>query len=381
MLRSSILLLVGTLVILSGSNLAQAIPMWDGEMATLYATATNPFEIDFDSDGTLYSGHNSPTSGAAFLYQISSGGGAAADWGSTAPQDPDGIHVFGDHVYASSEGAIWQAATSDGAMSVWATVASSPNQTTITIDEAGDYFAAGTVLVGNARFGTDIHAITPETMAISNFVSSGSLDIVRALQFVDGTLYLTEIGEDKGVWAVDSSGTPTQIDDLGHSWNTPDAMVYESATDTFLVGDQTQLLRLPRSGGPVQVVGTDFGLISGLTFNSQGQLYVADRGDDVIWQFEVPAIQNADFDENGDIDGADFLKWQRGETPEMGSAEELALWKAQYGTTVPPLSALVVSTPEPSTLLLASLVGVLIDCRRRWFRCGGAHPLIEMDVS
>ena len=107
-----------------------------------------------------------------------------------------------------------------------ATVASSPNQTTITIDEAGDYFAAGTVLVGNARFGTDIHAITPETKTISSFVSSPSLFIVRALQFVDGTLYLTEIDEDKGVWAVDSSGTPTQIADFDHSWNTPDAMVY-----------------------------------------------------------------------------------------------------------------------------------------------------------
>ena len=46
MLRSSILLLLGTLVTVSGSNLAQAIPMWDGEMATLYAT--DPFEIDFD---------------------------------------------------------------------------------------------------------------------------------------------------------------------------------------------------------------------------------------------------------------------------------------------------------------------------------------------
>jgi hypothetical protein len=185
------------------------------------------------------------------------------------------------------------------------------------------------------------------------------------LQFVDGTLYLTEIGEDKGVWAVDSSGTPTQIDDLGHSWNTPDAMVYESATDTFLVGDQTQLLRLPRSGGPVQVVGTDFGLISGLTFNSQGQLYVADRGDSVIWQFEILAIQYADFDEDGDIDGADFLKWQRGETPEMGSAEELALWEAQYGTTVPPLSATSAAVPEPTTCVLALAALCLAMSRRR----------------
>ena len=78
MIRPSILLLLGTLVTVSGSNLAQAIPMWDGEMATLYATVADPFEIDFDSDGILYSGHNSPTSGAAFLYQISSGGGAMA---------------------------------------------------------------------------------------------------------------------------------------------------------------------------------------------------------------------------------------------------------------------------------------------------------------
>jgi hypothetical protein len=34
-----------------------------------------------------------------------------------------------------------------------------------------------------------------------------------------------------------------------------------------------------------------------------------------------------DFDGNGQVDGADFLAWQRG----AGSAEELAAWQADYG--------------------------------------------------
>ena len=60
------------------------------------------------------------------------------------------------------------------------------------------------------------------------------------------------------------------------------------------------ILHLPRSGGPVQVVGTGFGLISGITFNSLGQLYVADRVDNVIWQFdpvpEIKAMVNVTYD-------------------------------------------------------------------------------------
>lgn len=157
--------------------------------------------------------------------------------------------MFGGHVYASSEGIIWQAETPDGAMSVWATVSGSPNQSTIVVDEEGDYFPAGSVVVGNARFATDIHVVTVDPKTVSSFVSSSSLSVTRALQFVQGTLYLTEIEGTKGVWEVDSSGTPTQVADGGHIWGTPNAMVYEPATDTFLIGDQTQLLRLPRTGG------------------------------------------------------------------------------------------------------------------------------------
>lgn len=39
-----------------------------------------------------------------------------------------------------------------------------------------------------------------------------------------------------------------------------------------------------------------------------------------------------DFDNDNDVDGNDFLIWQRGESPNSGSAEDLAEWQANYGT-------------------------------------------------
>jgi hypothetical protein len=77
-------------------------------------------------------------------------------------------------------------------------------------------------------------------------------------------------------------------------------------------------------------------------------------------------------DFNGDliVDGADFLKWQR----EDGSPASLLEWEASYGNDYA-LAAASAAVPEPSTLLLASLTGVLVGSRRRRVsvrRC--AHP-------
>lgn len=75
---------------------------------------------------------------------------------------------------------------------------------------------------------------------------------------------------------------------------------------------------------------------------------------------EGPAVtENADFDDDGDVDGGDFLAWQRGlgtgtqhaegdaDFDEIVDAADLAIWKAQFGPT-PPLAAI----PEPATAAL-----------------------------
>ena len=63
-----------------------------------------------------------------------------------------------------------------------------------------------------------------------------------------------------------------------------------------------------------------------------------------------------DFDDDGDVDGADFLKWQRGESPNSLSAEDLAAWEVNFGTPASPLSAV----PEPASALLLGLGCLLL---------------------
>lgn len=70
------------------------------------------------------------------------------------------------------------------------------------------------------------------------------------------------------------------------------------------------------------------------------------------------ALLSADFDL--DVDGDDFLQWQRGDVPDLPDPSELlAIWEASYGAgTTWAVSAAV---PEPATgiLLLLAAVGVV----------------------
>jgi len=70
-----------------------------------------------------------------------------------------------------------------------------------------------------------------------------------------------------------------------------------------------------------------------------------------------------DFDGDGDVDGNDFLRWQRGESPNPMSPSDLDEWEANFGTTVP-LSATSTAVPEPSTSIAALLAMVAMLCRR-----------------
>lgn len=87
--------------------------------------------------------------------------------------------------------------------------------------------------------------------------------------------------------------------------------------------------------------------------------------------------ENADFDEDGDVDGRDFLIWQRGYS-ESGTAlfadgdangdgnvngTDLAIWQAQYGLQSG-ISATQSTIPEPSaTLLVTSALALLAAAR------------------
>ncbi len=72
--------------------------------------------------------------------------------------------------------------------------------------------------------------------------------------------------------------------------------------------------------------------------------------------FDIPG----DFDLDGDVDGFDFLLWQRGGSPDPLSADDLLDWEANYGTTATLIA--ITSVPEPTTLcfVLLGALGLLV---------------------
>ena len=99
--------------------------------------------------------------------------------------------------------------------------------------------------------------------------------------------------------------------------------------------------------------------------------------DNVSFTDGVPAVDDADFDNSGLVDGLDFLIWQAnfgagGQTDNtMGDAngdgtvdsDDLAVWETQYGTS--PLVANGAAVPEPSSLLLGIVSASLLTAMRR----------------
>ncbi len=82
----------------------------------------------------------------------------------------------------------------------------------------------------------------------------------------------------------------------------------------------------------------------------------------------APPANNADFDNDGDVDGADFLTWQRGlgltGQPDKSTgdangdhnvdAADLAIWQAHFG--LPPGVGAMGAVPEPASVAMASCV-------------------------
>ena len=91
-------------------------------------------------------------------------------------------------------------------------------------------------------------------------------------------------------------------------------------------------------------------------------------GNDVVLNLIAAINENPDFDGDGDVDGADFLTWQRGvgigsgASPDQGDADgdadvdgdDLLIWQGQAVSGVPTVSAQS-PVPEPSSLMIFAI--------------------------
>jgi hypothetical protein len=95
--------------------------------------------------------------------------------------------------------------------------------------------------------------------------------------------------------------------------------------------------------------------------------FVGNHSEDAAYSLEITLgalSQPGDFDEDDDVDGRDFLLWQRKQSPNNGSAQDLQDWQTNYGYNGSLVAAQVV--PEPTTCgLIALAVGTASLSRKR----------------
>jgi len=127
-----------------------------------------------------------------------------------------------------------------------------------------------------------------------------------------------------------------------------------NANSPFIIADRDVTL----SGFLADGSAFSFDLISSDSFEIQDYF-------DTDALLTVTLVGPGDFNGDGKVDGSDFLKWQRGESPVSLGAQDLADWQANYGSsTLSPASS--VTVPEPSTVilgLLASFLGISLKHR------------------
>jgi hypothetical protein len=164
----------------------------------------------------------------------------------------------------------------------------------------------------------------------------------------DGKIYVQEDGDGNDIWHLNPDGTG--LTKIADAFSEPSGIFDVSA----LVGYQAGSVFLTSIQG---------------TGAAGAQLSV------FISPTAAAVPDSADFDGDGDVDGRDFLIWQRsvGQPAQVDfavgdanhdarvDAGDLAIWQAQFGTGPGPLSAV----PEPSTLALCCSAVVLLLSRQR----------------
>lgn len=77
-----------------------------------------------------------------------------------------------------------------------------------------------------------------------------------------------------------------------------------------------------------------------------------------------PTSLAGDYDNDKTVDGSDFLRWQRSQSPTPLSQLDLNAWRANFGQSILAAPSFT-SVPEPSTALLFALSGMAMRRRTR----------------
>ena len=193
----------------------------------------------------------------------------------------------------------------------------------------------------------------------------------------------------------------TNLGDIGAGWHTYSASITDTSItltlDLFRDG-KTNLTRVDGTGAIEVGVGADgvdasityeiltlaagfnavrIGGPSGLNSGGTGAVAFDNINLSLVDVVVEPPVGDADFDNDGDVDGRDFLIWQRGfglpdalnqdgdaDDDDDVDGDDLVIWQTKYGETEPLVSSVAVPEPAIGMMILTAL-GSLLAVRRR----------------
>jgi hypothetical protein len=163
----------------------------------------------------------------------------------------------------------------------------------------------------------------------------------------------------------------------------------ETYTTTISGGTLGPMFHIARAGyvarggldtglpGDASVTGNNGRADIRLQVGEDGELYIISKSDGMVRALVSPGI-GADFDQDGDVDGSDFLTWQQnlgaagdhdsGDADGDGliTADDLQMWRDEFG----PPSTRAAAIPEPGSLAMLGLAALALTCqaktRRSW---------------
>ncbi len=171
-------------------------------------------------------------------------------------------------------------------------------------------------------------------------------------------------------YAFDNNGSGGQTNftasvpaDTGFSFsNFPphESVIWTSPFDEYGTGNNT-----PPPPAIFEITTSPLGIGSFYAWGGDGVSGNAIATSTYLNGFSISSIETdmptGDFDGDGDVDGRDFLAWQRGESPIPSSPGDLADWQNNYNggalAGVVDNAVHTVAVPEPNAIMLAMTLG------------------------
>jgi hypothetical protein len=243
---------------------------------------------------------------------------------------------------------------------------------------------------GTANFNGTLNIGNRDSLTLANDglyeISAGDLNLGLNLNIAQNGIGQFRVVGDDGT--IDVAGAF----DLNTSGNGNGTLAYEleagdSLSTINVVGNATfdngtSLLLDDSNVAPSQ---TTYDLLAAADIIDNGLVFTGPAGwtvgivtsgsGEILRAFALGAVEDADFDADGDVDGADFLTWQRNQqtanpTLAQGDAnddnavdgDDLAIWEEQFGA---PSVAAAAAVPEPCAMALLLCGAATVACGAR----------------